>query len=412
MSGVIDKYAFSLFLDSKGFAGGANLALTSLNGLTKGFGVAALALAGIDLFGGMLKTYNDLSTGLGRTSEITGESVKDLEAWRITVRDSGGDVNAFTGTIKGLNADMANFATNGESKTLPVFARLGIGVRKSNGELKKGSELLQEFAKVQSRFGEREAMNFAQQLGIDEGTFIAIRRAGKDIDGILGRNRKLAVVNQGDVRLMEQMNALSSQFKQMWDALAVVLMREALPVLRDEIKPALEAFVKYLIDHKEDIKAFFKGAWETAKELWSAVKPIFEFFKNGIKDIVNALGGWDKIATGIKITFETIKGTIIEIAKWISWILDRASEGAGIFGNWFGSTKAGVGVADFFGGAGNWVGKAANWVSDKVAGATSTRDINVGDIIVHTQATTPDGIGAAVKSNIQGMDLKYNAGAA
>ncbi len=264
MAAVIDKYAFSLFLNPKNFVGGANLAISSLAGLTKSFTAAALTIAGTDIFAGMLKNYNATATSLGRLSETTGEDLKTLEAWQITVRDSGGDVNALAGTIKGLNADMANFDKFGESKTLETFARLGISIKKANCETKQATELLSDFAKVQTRFNDRDAANFAAQLGIDEGTFIALRRAGNNIDSLLGRNKRLAVINQADVDMMKEFNALSSQFKQTWTAISAVLMREALPIVRDYLKPAFEAFVAYLIDNKENIKDFFKGAWEVA----------------------------------------------------------------------------------------------------------------------------------------------------
>lgn len=423
MAAVIDKYAFSLFLNPKNFVGGANLAISSLAGLTKSFTAAALTIAGTDIFSGMLKNYNATATSLGRLSETTGEDLKTLEAWQITVRDSGGDVNALAGTIKGLNDDMAAFENYGESKTLGVFARLGINIRKSNGEMKHGTELLREFAKVQAGMDERRALSFARDLGIDEGTFIALRRAGKDIDSVLGKNRQLSVINQKDVDMMKEFNALSSQFRQTWTAISAVLMREALPIVRDYLKPAFEAFVAYLIDNRENIKDFFKGAWEVAKQLYAVIKPLFDYIVASVKGLKNELSGvetdwagsFEILLTVLKAVAEVLKviwEMLMAAVKLVVWL---SQKGGGLIGKvvgWFGNDQA---TADLQ--AQNAAAQARFMqehpeLAAKQAALQNSSSVNTGDIIINTAATTPEGIGEAVATTIQDLNLQYNVGAA
>ncbi|MGN0016016.1 MAG: hypothetical protein ACI37O_01590 [Candidatus Avelusimicrobium sp.] len=423
MAAVIDKYAFSLFLNPKNFVGGANLAISSLAGLTKSFTAAALTIAGTDIFAGMLKNYNATATSLGRLSETTGEDLKTLEAWQITVRDSGGDVNALAGTIKGLNADMANFDKFGESKTLETFARLGISIKKANGETKQATELLSDFAKVQTRFNDRDAANFAAQLGIDEGTFIALRRAGNNIDSLLGRNKRLAVINQADVDMMKEFNALSSQFKQTWTAISAVLMREALPIVRDYLKPAFEAFVTYLIDNKENIKDFFKGAGEVAKQLYAVIKPVFDYIVESVKGLKEELAGVETDWTGsFKILLTVLKAVaavlkfiwemLMSAVKLVVWLSQKGGGLIGKVAGWFTKDQAAADLQAQNAAAQARFIQEHPELATKQAALQAGSSVNTGDIIIQTAATSPDGIGEAVATAIQDLDLQYNVGAA
>lgn len=241
MAGVIDKFVFALFLDTKNFKQGADTAERSVNGLRRTILQAYTAIGGIDLFRRMITDYSNTAVELGRLSEVTGESLKELEAWKLTVRDAGSDVGGFFGTLKMLNDEMANIKNYGTSASLATFQRLGISVYNANGKLKKGTELLKDVAGRLSKFKENsQAFNFGKALGLDEGTIIVLRRYGEGIERVVKQNEKRALINRQDVLNGMAYQKMLSDLKQTFLALEKAVVPEILKALK-EIMPQLQA---------------------------------------------------------------------------------------------------------------------------------------------------------------------------
>lgn len=239
MAGVIDKFVFALFLDTKNFKQGADVAERSVNGLRRTILQAYTAIGGIDLFRRMFNDYSNTAVELGRLSEVTGESLKELEAWKLTVRDAGSDVGGFFGSLKMLNDEMANLQNFGSSNLPMVLNRIGVSVT-SGGKLKKGTELLKDIAGALSKFDKRQAVNFGKTLGLDEGTIIVLQRYGEGIGKIVKQNEKRALMSQQDVRNGMAYQKTLSDLKQTFLALEKAVVPEILKALK-EIMPQLEA---------------------------------------------------------------------------------------------------------------------------------------------------------------------------
>jgi len=241
MAGVIDKFVFALFLDTKNFKQGADVAERSVNGLRRTILQAYTAIGGIDIFRRMITDYSNTSVELGRLSEVTGESLKELEAWKLTVRDAGSDTGSFFGTLKMLNDEMANIKNYGSSQSLATFQRLGITVYSANGKLKKGTELLKDIAGRLSKFKENsQAFNFGKALGLDEGTIFVLRRYGEGIEKIVKQNEKRALITKQDVANGMAYQKMLSDLKQTFLSLEKAVVPEILKALK-EIMPQLQS---------------------------------------------------------------------------------------------------------------------------------------------------------------------------
>jgi len=240
MAGVIDKFVFALFLDTKNFKQGADTAERSVNGIKRTILQAYSAIGGINLFRTMLNDYSATAVELGRLSESTGENLRELEAWKLTVRDAGSDVGAFFGTLKMLNDEMANIKNYGTSASLATFQRLGISVYGANGQLKKGTELLKDIGKRLVELDVRQAFNFGKALGLDEGTIIVLRRYGEGLEKIVKQKEKRALITKQDVANGMAYQKMLSELKQTFLSLEKAVVPEILKALK-EIMPQLQA---------------------------------------------------------------------------------------------------------------------------------------------------------------------------
>jgi hypothetical protein len=240
MAGVIDKFVFALFLDTKNFKQGADTAEKSVNGIKRTILQAYSAIGGINLFRTMLNDYSATAVELGRLSESTGENLRELEAWKLTVRDAGSDVGAFFGTLKMLNDEMANIKNYGTSASLATFQRLGISVYGANGQLKKGTDLLKDIGKRLVELDVRQAFNFGKALGLDEGTIIVLRRYGEGLEKIVKQNEKRALITKQDVANGMAYQKMLSELKQTFLSLEKAVVPEILKALK-EIMPQLQS---------------------------------------------------------------------------------------------------------------------------------------------------------------------------
>jgi len=239
MAGVIDKFVFALFLDTRNFKQGADTAEKAVNGIKRTILQAYSAIGGINLFRTMLNDYSATAVELGRLSESTGENLRELEAWKLTVRDAGSDVGAFFGTLKMLNDEMANIKNYGTSASLATFQRLGISVYGANGQLKKGTDLLKDIGKRLVELDVRQAFNFGKALGLDEGTIIVLRRYGEGIEKIVKQNEKRALITKQDVANGIAYQRMLSELKQTFLSLEKAVVPEILKALK-EIMPQLQ----------------------------------------------------------------------------------------------------------------------------------------------------------------------------
>lgn len=310
MAGVIDKFVFALFLDTKNFKSGADVAERSVNGLRRTILRAYTAIGGIDLFRRMITDYSNTAVELGRLSEVTGESLKELEAWKLTVRDAGSDTSSFFGTLKMLNDEMANIKNYGSSQSLATFQRLGITVYSANGKLKKGTELLKDVAGRLSKFKENsQAFNFGKALGLDEGTIIVLRRYGEGIERVVKQNEKRALISRQDVLNGMAYQKMLSDLKQTFLSLEKAVVPEILKALK-EIMPQLQAGLLAVIP-------LFKGLIPLVSALAQDLASVAKYFEKVGESLAEQAIQRQLLKDGIGSVDKGYQGETGLFPKWI-----------------------------------------------------------------------------------------------
>lgn len=250
----IDKYVFALMLDSSNFEKGANLATKAANGIKSTLLKTYSIVGGIDLFKNMVTDYTNAARSIDNLNMITGENITTLQAWQKSIQDVGGNVGAFEGTLKGLSQSFANLRQFGRvDERLGLLGWQGIDLYK-DGRMKKASEVLLDISKRIKEMNESDAFSWASALGIDESTYRLFRLHGENLEQIIRKNEKWAVLKRKDIKATEQYDKIVSDFKQSWLNFSREITSSVLPVVQQELLPALNDMNKYLINNRGSIQ--------------------------------------------------------------------------------------------------------------------------------------------------------------
>lgn len=274
----IDKYVFALMLDSSNFEKGATLATKAANGIKDTMLKTYTALGGINLFKNMLTDYTDAARNIDMLNILTGENTVQLQAWEKTIQDTGGNVNAFRSSLRGLNESLAQFKNFGQvdNKIVALFKQ-GISPTGANGNWKKGTELLKDIAgAIRKIKDESSAWSWASAMGIDESTFRMMRMHGEQLDDIIKKNERWAIINKQDIETTRKYDLIISSFKTSWLDLSRTIMSELLPVLQDKLFPEIKNGLEYFKTNKGTIIEGIRTIAELAERAAEGFKTIGE----------------------------------------------------------------------------------------------------------------------------------------
>ena len=311
----IDKYVFALMLDSSNFEKGANLATKAANGVKNTLLKTYSIIGGIDLFKSMLTDYTEATRSIDNLNLITGENITTLQAWKKSIQDVGGNVGAFEGTLKGLSNSLADLRQFGKyDDRLGILGWRGISLYQ-DGKMKNATTLLSEIAKKIKDMNEADAFSWARALGIDESTYRLFRLHGENIDNLIKKNERWAVLNKEDVKTTRQYDKIISDFKSSWQSLSRILVSSILPVIQNDLFPELENLVKYLTTNKDEIKDFFNNIGEGVREILPGVIEVAKAIGTVATWVVKGAQGAGEVAGTAVGSLETMSNKMINDAR-------------------------------------------------------------------------------------------------
>ena len=296
----IDKYVFALMLDSSNFEKGANLATKAANGIKNTLIKTYAALGGIDLFKSMLTTYTDAARNIDSLSLTTGENIVKLQAWEKAIQDTGGNINAFRGTISALDDSLAKLSMGQVDERFGSMLKLGVSAFDASGKLKKGADLLLDMSNALNQFEDNAmAFTWAKAIGLDESTFKLMRRYGDGLESAIKQNERWAIITQRDIENGRAYDKMISRFKTSWQDLSKTIMSSVLPVIQNDLFPEVEKLVKYFETNKDQVKQFFDNIGKGVREMLPVIVQLAE--------AVGTVAGW--VVKGTQTT-GTVAGTV------------------------------------------------------------------------------------------------------
>lgn len=203
---VITKFSFAGSLSPLGKFNTGSAAIVKSLGMISAASIAATAA--VSAF--VLKTTGGLDSMI-QLSRTTGVAINKIQELGFVASVSGSNLQAVMGTMESLSEKIGEAAWMGNEE----FARLGISVRGSNGEIKKADEVLRD---IQSRFramglSRQEQISFAQKLGIDKTLIQLMNRSGKEMDTLTSRARKLGVLTKKEADAAASLNDSMTMLK-------------------------------------------------------------------------------------------------------------------------------------------------------------------------------------------------------
>ena len=204
---VVDRILIAIGLDTKqvdkGVATVQNKLVTGLSGIASK--LFAPLLAGVTLsFGAIFDSINSEMKQMDGLSKATHTNIEDMTAWARAVNMSGGDIEAFQGTLMTLNQNLTRISVTGHSRIKPFFEALGLDAV----ELAKKPvlESLSAIGKAIDGMDKRQSANMLRSMGFDKGTIKLLQSGEKGMKQLIARQKELGVYTAKDAKALAAMN--------------------------------------------------------------------------------------------------------------------------------------------------------------------------------------------------------------
>ena len=252
-----------------GFKGSAK-PLTNYNAALgqsiKFLGASALAIKGLTVaFQAFVFRTTAALDPMIQLSRTTGVAVETMQELGFAASVSGSSLEAVQSSMGGLSEKIGEAAQRGSED----FARLGISVRKANGDVKSADEVFGELGKrfkdLDLSLGEQRS--FAQKLGIDSTLIQLLNKSGAEVDALRVKAKALGVVSGADANLAASLNDSLTTLKFGFGAVQNAIAIGFAP----QLKEMTSGFIDFLIANKtlitEGISKTISFVFELAKAM-------------------------------------------------------------------------------------------------------------------------------------------------
>ena len=169
-------------------------------------------------------------------------------------------------SIQSLNDQIGQAALEGSED----FARLGISVRDSNGQMKDAQQILVE---VRKRFAEmdlslQEAQTLAQSIGIDQSLVRMLRLSGEEFRAMTGRAREYGEITAEHTETTHKYNNAIKEMKFGFDTIKTLIAVGLAPMMQH----LSDLMGSLLIKHKDLIVGGVKWLGEWLGNIAGALK--------------------------------------------------------------------------------------------------------------------------------------------
>lgn len=202
----------------------------------------------------------------------TGVSVAAMQEWTYAAEQTQSSGQAVQSTFAALTANIGRAAQQGSEE----FARLGISVRDSNGQVKSADRILGE---VSTRFKQlglslAEQKHFAEALGIDSSLLQLLGKTGGELANLRQEARDLGVLTEEQAKQAED---YTKSVNSMWFGLNSIKQLVAVGVA-PEMRAMADEFVTLLKNNKDWIVAGIKTTVKWVGAFLGAINRLLPVF--------------------------------------------------------------------------------------------------------------------------------------
>lgn len=293
--------------------------------LAAGAGIATFAKATLQGIDSQLQLADSIGVTieqiqkLGFAAESSGSSAQDLESSLVGLTDKAGEA-----ALKGSEA----------------FNRLGINVRKSNGEVKKADQLLLEISDQFKglNLSVAEQSKLLSELGINKNLAKLLGSSRRDIRALMKEAKGFGIVSEENARRIEEFNTELYQSSFAFDSLKKLISIGLLPQLKS-MNDSFQGFLKTNQDViVNGIQKFFKGIGalidafkRAAPAVGLLVLKLVGFKKVLAGSILVAKLFWAAVASPVTV----VTGLILGVVAVVDDLVVAFQGGKSIIGDFF-----------------------------------------------------------------------------
>lgn len=246
-----------------------------------------LALVGVTLSAQGIKMFVSNLTSdlmrLGIESRALDISAKSLDGWERSAEAAGSSAQKITGTLSAFQDVLTQIRTGGGQDN-PLFGALAsfAGATGANFDYlnDNSEEIMKKISANWGKLNKDAQRRFGGMFGFDNATQQGLSSGQLVVDA--ERYAKISRATDDATRKAIEFNRLVAEMKQNFSAAAQTLYVALIPHI-EKLIPLLERFANWITTHGPQIDKFFT---DTADE---------------INKIVDAVGGWHNVMTGLLV---------------------------------------------------------------------------------------------------------------
>jgi hypothetical protein len=227
----VDTFTLSLLFDTQKTEASTKKVESTVDSMIKNITKAFLAFAEIDFFKNLIEQSVILTTKLDNLAYTTRENVQSLSAWGEAVKRNGGTAEGFYTSISSLASKLRDIQTSFGSPGQLVFARLGLNLRKANGEMKTSTELLGDIGEKFKHLPKAFQLNLGQQLGLDPATIRLISNGSKEALALVEKMRQLSGVSEENTERNLRFRNSLYDIQLIWQSIKLTIANAIIPIL-------------------------------------------------------------------------------------------------------------------------------------------------------------------------------------
>ena len=376
-------------------------------------GFFAVAAGVHNVFEGVMAA-SEVSARLNDASLALNVNAADLSAWGGAVKENGGSLDGFIGSIKSLNMQMAIVDTMGKSRMTPFFKEIGIDIKKADDAMK----LLPEIAGAFEKMDKGKSNAFGRRLGLDEGLILLLQQGRREVEATLNKYKEIGVITGKDAEASDKFHDSLDTLGYAFQIMYVKLGSMVLPAL-EKLVEKLTDFVSLIIHHGWQVEAgliaigiallyltrgaIISGLAALATAMAANLLPILAVAAAiGVAylAIEDFIAYWNGAPSVIGVVVEKVKTLFGGLRDYLKGVWSDIKDGFSAIWNLPGNAAL-LGHAMTSGNTNAYQPTQQQRAAFLQSAGSKSSTVNIGEVNVQTQATDAAGISKAVGSELQ-----------
>lgn len=432
----------------------------------KALGALTAVLSTTSVISGSIQKAADVAA-IGQTADALGVAVEELDAFGRSAQAMGGDAQGARDSVTDMAESIGEALQDIESGRAKTFGALGISLRGVDGQAINAVEGILRLSDAVQGLSREEAVFRIKELGItDNRTVEMVLKGRKELERMLQVQKEAGVITKEQALQAQKFTESMNKLRGSLDTAGTGFMSILIPALEKGVQ-WLTKIVDWANENKHFIVGFFvavagivtavylpamiSAAAATLAATWpliamgAAIAAVAAFFALAYDDIMNFVEGNDSFIGQIFEKYPMVKDivfAIIDAFKFMGQVVGSVFDML-VLGfqqvidfvmTGVRQISAGIStVADFFGFGGGDAATAgqqqmaaasasplnsttSSSISNSVASTNRETNVQVGEVVVNTQATDAEGIAkdvnGSLSSQLAQLDSEFSSGVA